>query len=72
MIEHIGCMIYSASAILNTPYVRNNIELFIKDREYLLQQKIISLKGKAGSGSSRSAETSPTPRSKSVRSRLAK
>ncbi|XP_067949655.1 uncharacterized protein [Watersipora subatra] len=36
----------SASAILNMPAVRGYLEVFIQDREYLLKQKIITLKAK--------------------------
>lgn len=44
--------ICSASGILNMTTVRNYLEIFIQEREYLLRQKIITLKAKSSSGAS--------------------
>ena len=45
---HLSYCACSASAILNLPMVRRYLETFIQDREYLLKQKIISLKARSG------------------------
>ncbi|KAF6024037.1 hypothetical protein EB796_017643 [Bugula neritina] len=47
----------SASAILNMTTVRNYLETFIQDREYLLKQKIITLRAKTGVSSGHNSPT---------------